>query len=63
MEDLRLKHIADHIRMNGTVRLEWLDTGETFCPTVGDFIRYGDMYVISIRCNNDELSIEMKSMI
>jgi hypothetical protein len=28
--------------LNGTTRLQWKDTGESFCPTIADITRYSD---------------------
>lgn len=63
MEDLKLKHIVNAIKTKGVIRLNWKDTGESFCPRIGDIGRYYDFYVTGIYARNDELVICIQSEI
>lgn len=63
MEDLKIKHLTNALILNGTTRLQWKDTGESFCPTVADITRYSEFYVTKLFVRDNELVINMQSEI
>lgn len=60
MEDLKLKHIKGLIKLNGRVSIHDDDYGNSFCPTVADFERSGDEYVVGIEAEGYTLRIHIK---
>ena len=63
MEDLRLRHIAGLVRLSGRVSIYEDDFGTSFCPTIADFNRYSERYIIGISASNETLEIHIKEEI
>ena len=63
MEDLRLKHITGLIKLNGVIHICDDDCGTSFCPTIANFERNGEQYVVGIEANNNILKIHIKNEI
>lgn len=60
MEDLKLKHITGIIKMNGRISVHEEDYGTSFCPTVADFNRCSESYVVGISAGEGALEIHIK---
>lgn len=63
MKDLKLKHITGAIKLKGRVTFCQDDFGNTFCPTVADFITYKEDYVVGIIGDANGLSIHLRNEI
>lgn len=63
MEDLKLKHIAGIIKINGRISIYEDDFGTSFCPTVADFNRCAESYVVGISASEGTLDIHIMNEI
>lgn len=63
MEDLKLKHIAGIIKINGRISIHEDDYGTSFCPTVADFNRCAESYVVGISASDGALEIHIMNEI
>lgn len=61
--DLKLKHLKYALSTNGTILIKWLDTGESFSPSLGGIEEYYEYYVVDIKADNDMLVISIKGEI
>jgi len=59
MEDLKLKHIAGIIKINGRITICEDDYGTSFCPTIADFNRCSESYVVGISASEGALEIHI----
>jgi hypothetical protein len=59
MEDLKLKHIAGIIKINGRIFIHEDDFGTSFSPTVADFNRRAESYVVGISASEGALEIHI----
>lgn len=61
--DLKLKHLKYALSTYGAIRIKWLDTNESFSPSLGNIEQYYDYYVVDIEADNDVLVISIKGEI
>lgn len=63
MEDLRLKHVTGIIKVNGRISIHEDDFGTSFLPSIADFSRYSESYVVGISACEGVLEIHIMQKI
>ncbi len=63
MKNLQVRDLKNYISVQSSIRFIWNNTGESFVPKVGDFDRYGDLYVTEFFCSSNELNLSIQGEI